>query len=380
MFTRNRSIIFLPLFFLLSGWAGGTQLTNFSRSFEVSGQPRLVAELGMGDILISPGPGRTVGVEVAGIDQQDLSRLEVRAEGNTVFVTFRPEQRRSQRSPKFEFTVPADTDLELTTAGGDVQAGGTLQGSVKVKTAGGDIVLMDVDGPVHARTAGGDIRAGTVRSDCEFTTAGGDIDLAAADGNVTAKTSGGDITVGDVGQNLEAATSGGNIRIGRVSGSATARTAGGDVSVDAVEGKAELKTSGGDIVLSSARGEVSAATAGGDLRLQQLEGPITASTAGGDIAAQILNASSGSSFATAGGDIELQLAPSARVTVRATVQVRGNWSREGRDFGIESDFGPVQLQRDQAANELRADIPVNGGGVEIRCDTSNGWIRIKGLR
>jgi hypothetical protein len=99
--------------------------------------------------------------------------------------------------------------------------------------------------------------------------------------------------------------------------------------------------------------------------------------AGSDITAELLAALAASSFKTAGGNIDLKVARSARITLHALIRVaEGEWSREGRDFGIESGFGAVQVERDQRANELRAVIPINGGGVEVVCETSNGWIRV----
>jgi DUF4097 and DUF4098 domain-containing protein YvlB len=381
MSKKSRILPIFILFLLAAGLALGSQLTNFSRSFEVSGTPKLVASLGAGDILVNPVEGvRTIQVDVVAIDQQDLSYLEVRQEGNTVYVDFRPQGRNNRRAPRFEFTVPDAASLDLTTAGGDIHFAANTRGDVQAKTAGGDIVLADVQGTLNATTAGGDIQAGVVSNDCTLSTAGGDIRLKAADGDVDVKTAGGDIHVGDVGKQLKASTSGGDIRLGNVAGSAVASTAGGDITVESVDGSADLKTAGGDITLAGARGEVQAATAGGDLNLDQVEGAISASTAGGDITAQLLTAAPDSSLKTAGGNIELQIAPSARVTVMAIVHVKGSWSREGRDFGIESGFGPVQVESDQSTAELRARIPVNGGGVEVLCETSNGWIRVVPLR
>ncbi len=366
---------------LAATWVSAAQLTNVSRRFEVSGAVQLVVELSAGDVLINPvATAQSVQVDVVAIDQNDVQYLNISQSGSTVRVEFKPQGRWNRRSPRFEFTLPADAALDLNTAGGDITVTDTIRGTVEGKTAGGDIELKDVEGSVRLRTSGGDISAGVVRGDCDLSTSGGDIRLEAADGEVVVKTSGGDIQVGDVGRRLEASTAGGDIRLGNVGGSAVAKTAGGDIHVGNVEGSAELKTAGGDVVLTAARGSVEAKTAGGDLQLSQVEGPIQASTAGGDIVAELLAASAASSFKTAGGNIDLKVARSARVTVHALIHVPdGKWSREGRDFGIESGFGPVQVERDQAADELRAVIPVNGGGVEVVCETSNGWIRVNPL-
>ncbi len=376
---KNRGFVLPAVLALLAAtWVSAAQLTNVTRRFEVSGAVQLVVELSAGDILINPvSTARSVQVDVVAIEQNDVQYLNVSQSGSTVRVEFKPEGRWNRRSPRFEFTLPADATLSLNTSGGDISVSDTIRGKVEGKTAGGDIVLKDVEGSVELRTSGGDIRAGVVRGDCDLLTSGGDIQLEAADGEVVVKTSGGDIQVGDVGRRLEASTAGGDIRLGNVGGSAVVKTAGGDIRVGNVEGSAELKTAGGDVVLTAARGSVEAGTAGGDLHLSQVEGPIQANTAGGDITAELLAAPAASSFKTAGGNIDLKVARSARITLHALIRVaEGEWSREGRDFGIESGFGAVQVERDQRANELRAVIPINGGGVEVVCETSNGWIRV----
>lgn len=62
------------------------------------------------------------------------------------------------RNITFEINVPLQFDVELETAGGDIELRGA-SGVVTAKTAGGDIKLDGISGSVEAKTAGGDVVA-----------------------------------------------------------------------------------------------------------------------------------------------------------------------------------------------------------------------------
>jgi DUF4097 and DUF4098 domain-containing protein YvlB len=363
----------------LGSLAWGAQLTTFSRSFDVGAGGDLVVDLAGGDIQITTATGvRSVQVDVVGIDQKDLPYLETSQSGPTVRVSFKPRGR-GWSTARFEFTVPEDFDLNLRTSGGDISIQGSVRGTVSGTTAGGDIRLQDVEGEVNVTTSGGDISAGQVRGDARLTTAGGDVVLELADGEVEIRTSGGDIRVGDIGRRLTAATAGGDIRLGNVGGTASVKTAGGDISVGNVAGTAELATAGGDIELMAAGGSVQARTSGGNLTLREVEGPVDARTAGGNIVAEIIRTSEDpSNLRTSGGDVELRLAPGVRATISALIRISGNWERESRRSSISCDLAPFTPAVDAAAKEIRAEIPINGGGTLISLETVNGNIRIKG--
>jgi DUF4097 and DUF4098 domain-containing protein YvlB len=359
------------------GWAG--QLTTVSRSFDVGAGGDLVVDVTGSDIQITTSPGaRSVQVDVVGIDQRELSYLQVNQSGPAVHVSFNPRGR-GRSNIRFEFTVPEDFNLDLKTSGGDIAVVGSVRGVVRGATAGGDIRLQQVDGEMDMRTSGGDISAGQVRGDATLTTAGGDIVLEFADGDVEVKTSGGDIRVGDIGRRLTAATAGGDIHLGNVGGTASATTAGGDILVGDVAGSADLTTAGGDIKLKSAGGPVQARTSGGNLSLHGVDGPVDARTAGGNILAEITRVGGEpSSLSTSGGDVELRLAPGVRATVSALIRISGSWERESLRSSISCDLAPFTPVMDPAGKAIRAEIPINGGGTSIRVETVNGNIRIKG--
>jgi hypothetical protein len=143
--------------------------------------------------------------------------------------------------------------------------------SAEMKTSGGDIVVGDVSGAVHARTSGGNIKLGTI---------GGDID---------AETSGGNVSLDEGRGDTRLSTSGGNVSADRIIGPASVETSGGDIKIDSVMNTLSARTSGGDVkagfdgplkgdcVLSTSGGEVKASV-GKDVGFH-----LDASTSGGEV-------------------------------------------------------------------------------------------------
>jgi DUF4097 and DUF4098 domain-containing protein YvlB len=357
--------------------ATAAQATTVTRTFPAGETGNLIVRVQSGDIRIETGKSE-VRVTAMGIKPSEQKNLEISQEGPDVYVSFEPEE--GYGDARFEIGVPAGFDLNLKTSGGDVRIAGYLAGNMTAVTSGGDIQMEDVDGSVKSTTAGGDIQAGTVGGDAEFKTAGGDIEVLNVSGEVDASTAGGDIEIGDVGSRLKASTAGGDITLKNVGGEATASTAGGDIEVGEVAGSATLKTAGGDLRLLSASGQVTAKTAGGDLDLKNVTGSIEGKTAGGDINAELIPSGGGpSTLKTSGGDLVIALPASASATISATIKISGNWEKKKDEFDITSEFGTVDVVRDQSKREIRAQITLGGGGEQITLATSNGDIAIKSL-
>jgi len=379
MRIRNAvAVLALSLVFAVSASPvlhAGSQMASYSKAFNVGPGGNVIVDVAGGDVSIRTGSAN-VQVDVVGLAQSDLANLQVNQSGNAVYIVYKPE-RSSSSSPRFEVTVPSSFNLDLKTAGGDIEVLGDLSGEVKGKTSGGDIAFQNIDGGVDLKTSGGDIEGQTVRGNVNLATSGGDIKLASADGEVTVKTAGGDIEVGNVGSRLSAKTAGGDIKLGDVGGAVEAQTAGGDVVVGAVSGNADLSTAGGDIKLASSTGPVTAKTAGGNLDLREVASSIEGKTSGGDIYAEIVgNPGAGNELATAGGDIELRVGTGVGLTIHAVIGISGNWERESGKVGISSSLVQVNPVKDADAREIRADFPVNGGGPDVNLKTVNGNIKV----
>lgn len=143
--------------------------------------------------------------------------------------------------------------------------------SAELKTSGGDIVVGDVAGPVHARTSGGNIKLGVIGGDIDGSTSGGNVVLAEGRGSVKLSTSGGNITADRTVGPADLDTSGGDIRVDSVRNTLRARTSGGDVRASfegALKGDCTLSTSGGEVKASVAKDagfHLDAETSGGEV-------------------------------------------------------------------------------------------------------------------
>ena len=171
---------------------------------------------------------------------------------------------------EFELTVPRSFNLNLVTAGGNVEIP-DLRGAVTLRTAGGNIDMGMVTGPVDAETTGGRI------------------------------------TAGDIGSRVRAKTAGGRIELGNVSGEVDALTAGGSIILGRVEGAAVTKTSGGSILVGGVGRSLQAVTDAGSIRANfgpQLIGNSVLSTTAGSVKVGLLRESAVEIDARSGGRIK----------------------------------------------------------------------------
>ncbi|GMU96352.1 DUF4097 family beta strand repeat-containing protein [Ignavibacterium album] len=157
---------------------------------------------------------------------------------------------------KYVIKVPSNFNLNISTAGGDIKAGG-------------------VDGEILLNTSGGDIWADRVTGSLKLSTSGGDIKIFSNDASIDAKTSGGDITLEYNGQNkgIELITSGGDIEIilpSDFTAKADLSTSGGDVScnfkLNNVKKMSRTKIIG---EINNGGNKLIASTSGGDIEVRR---------------------------------------------------------------------------------------------------------------
>jgi hypothetical protein len=185
--------------------------------------------------------------------------------------------------------------------------------------------------------------------------------------NVTLKTSGGDIVVADLVGKVHARTSGGNISLGKITGDVDAGTSGGDVRL--VEGLATVKlnTSGGNIKVDRAIGETDLDTSGGDIAIGSVENMVHASTSGGNVSAGIVGALKGDCVLdTSGGTVRAKVAQSAAFNLDASTS-GGDVKAEGLTITIEKG----------GSGRSRLAGKVNGGGPLLRLRSSGGDIFVE---
>jgi hypothetical protein len=270
------------------------------------------------------------------------------------------------RADDFERTVP-------------VQPGGTLEielgvGSIEVETHD----LHEVE--ISARTSGwaaramhfefehedGELRLVGSRSSWLPGFGPGRVDVRARIPelfSVDLHTSGGRVDVAEVTGRIEAQTSGGDIELNQIEGEIEVETSGGNIKATEIRGDLSAQTSGGSIHVSELKGDVEVETSGGNIRIRDVDGKVEAETSGGSISVRFSGAPSGD-VETSGGSIEVQFPEG-----------------EGVDLDAETSGGRVSIDEkftiSGRVGRSHAEVELNGGGEELRLETSGGNIRLR---
>ena len=196
---------------------------------------------------------------------------EIKKSGKTLVIKEKWGRKGKHRSMSgdvsWTLTVPADTEIEFSTASGDITATG-LKGSIEASTASGDIDLRDVSADVDISTASGDANLVNLDGDIEISTASGDIDIEDSEGDIELSTASGDIDATDVSGDIDLGAASGDIKISGSRGTFDIGCASGDVDVKGVviEGASEFSTASGNVEVSLAE------TCGYDLEISSASG------------------------------------------------------------------------------------------------------------
>jgi serine/threonine protein kinase len=270
---------------------GGSE-ASFSKSFTVGSDGKLVMDVDRGGIRIIGADQDTVDVRVSRnvrrANGSEADRILAEEElvlsqvGNQVSVSAQnpPSLERSswwgwvrpELDVNYEISVPRKFEVRLKTAGGGIKVV-AVQGGVNVRTEGGRLDFDDVEGDVDGQTQGGGIRATGCKGQLLVKTQGGGITVDAFAGpSVQGTTQGGSVTA----DFAAAPTSDSLLRT--VGGNVTVRLpAGAAVTLDAhtVAGgvKSDLPVqSAGAIEGSTLRGKINGG--GPSLKLETMGGSI----------------------------------------------------------------------------------------------------------
>lgn len=256
---------------------------RLEKSFELApgGEFVLEADSGSVEIVGTSGGGARVLVTSDRDDVESKYDFDFDASSDRVVVTV---DRRgsgslfnwfgSSGSLRFEIQVPANTRIDIS-------------------TAGGKIVASDIDNEARLDTSGGSIEARRIRGPVDADTSGGRIEIADVDGDVVADTSGGGIDVENVRGSVRADTSGGSISVVRADGDVVADTSGGSIRLEEIGGRVEGDTSGGSITASFTNGNGKGgtlSTSGGGVHVYVDPGvglDVDASASGGGVVANV---------------------------------------------------------------------------------------------
>jgi hypothetical protein len=147
-------------------------------------------------------------------------------------------------------------------------------------------------------------------------------------------------------------------------------------------GSASVTTGGGNISLDGAAGEIKVSTGGGDVALNNVRGMAKVSSGAGNLMVKFLSVASGENKISTGyGDIKVYLPENAKATVSVRIRNLG-WISDDEDIreNIESDFKASHLDINEGRGEIKATYTLNGGGADIKVETSGGKVEIRKLK
>jgi DUF4097 and DUF4098 domain-containing protein YvlB len=295
------------------------------------------------------------------------------------------ERQRKSTGLKVQLMVPRYFDVETSSGGGAIIIT-DVDGEFRGETAGGPIILHNVNGEAHLSSGGGTIEILDSDLDGRVSIGGGSGTLRNVTGNVKATSGGGFIKYenvrdrhGDLRGPEGISTKG--IRQGTVMRS----TAGGSINVKEAPDGAKVHTGGGDINVRNASFFVEAETGGGDVEIEIVDGYVTASTGAGDIEVIVSeglgDSRDGVDLRTGHGEVTVILPADASVELDLDLSFTRNSSRE---FEITSDFD-LDLEETQKwdtkngspRKHIYGTASVNGGRHKVVIHNVNGNIRIK---
>jgi DUF4097 and DUF4098 domain-containing protein YvlB len=299
VFTRTFALVVLPLF--VAGTAVCAE-KKFEKKFQVTpgGTLTLVTDAGSVKIMGTSSNEVSVVAEIRG-REKGVESFEITAEqsGNNVNV-----QGKLRKGGSW-FWNSVDIDVEYAVSV-------PREYSVKMHTAGGDIVMSDLKGKIDGKTSGGNVSIGGTEGEIDLETSGGNVEAEKCKGALRMRTSGGEINVRAIAGDVDLGTSGGDVKISDVEGKVRAETSGGSMYVK-VKGPNKgvfAETSGGDIeivVSKTIAANIDAATSGGSVHFDfpvTLSGQIDESRVRGT-----LNGGGSTIHAhTSGGDIRFRSA------------------------------------------------------------------------
>ena len=171
----------------------------------------------------------------------------------------------------WKLTVPDKTDIEFSTASGDLEVA-DLNSDIEAETASGDIVLKKMAGNFHVSTASGDIEGMDLQGRIEFGTASGNVELRGFTGDSEVGTASGNIRAENVKGEMNFGTASGNIYIRACSGEFEVGAASGNVDASNIfiEGRSKFSAASGDVDVSLGKElahNLKISSASGDSRL-----------------------------------------------------------------------------------------------------------------
>jgi DUF4097 and DUF4098 domain-containing protein YvlB len=236
--------------------------------FDTPGPLRLALKVASCNLNLVTVDGQASTVTLDG-PQKLLDGVTVDLTGDRLIVEHRRRARMSfferwDGSLKIDVRIPHGSTVEIITAAGHARLDGTLA-RLAMSSASGDVEMTgQLDGEAEIKTVSGDVRLPRVGGDLTVKTVSGRVYAAAVDGSVEAKSVSGDVRIGTVRD--------GKVTVRSVSGDVELGVpVGTNIDVDAGSASGELSS---EVSLSDAPGDpgeptvvIRSSTVSGDFRV-----------------------------------------------------------------------------------------------------------------
>ncbi|MDP9465487.1 MAG: DUF4097 domain-containing protein [Actinomycetota bacterium] len=216
--------------------------------WQVGERPFLDVRVPVGTIEVHAGDA---GVVQLTIDAGDVDDFEVFQAGDRISVRHPSRWRMRGRNSRLVANVPIGTDVEISSASGEIRLIGRL-GVVRIRTASGDVEIDDA-ARLDVTTASGDVSCGAIGGEANISSVSGDCNLARVGGRLDATLTSGALRVDDCGGDVTVSSTSGDVRLARCGGSDIAvRSISGDMRLGLPSGirvEAEISTMSGRATL-----------------------------------------------------------------------------------------------------------------------------------
>jgi DUF4097 and DUF4098 domain-containing protein YvlB len=205
-----------------------------------------------GDCEIKAGESGKIIVDVEYAQKvEDSFEADIQETSNSIKIRERWYGRSSGGRVKWTVTVPSETEIEFSTASGDLSVDG-INNTLDASTASGDITIEGSKGEFEISTASGDINVTDSNGKFDFSTASGDIKSSQMTGEMEFSTASGDIRLRNAEGLFEFSCASGDIESSglTIKEESSFSTASGDIEVKLA------KSSDYDLELSAASGDV----------------------------------------------------------------------------------------------------------------------------
>jgi beta-lactamase regulating signal transducer with metallopeptidase domain len=284
---------------------------DFDRTLPAKAGETLILNLDSGGSIHVSGwnePQVSVRVRLGGQDWRD-TEIEFERDGADLLLhSYQAVDRgSSSTSHHFEIRVPRRFNLEIQSAGGEIDledlegdfSGNTgggrvsirkVEGRTKITTGGGEIEVIDSNLDGRVSTGGGMVKLSRVRGGLRGSSGSGPVIYIESEGDekedldgVEIDVDGTHVTVRTYGDGHEGKDRDGHHEDIDPSGVIHIEKAGGPIVLREAPQGADVRTGGGDIRVGEAGGPVKATTGGGRIEIGPVSGPVRASTGSGDI-------------------------------------------------------------------------------------------------